>query len=221
MSSSDKEYRAQYRKDHHEAIRANHLAWRRRNRDLHNQKGADWKRDNPDKVKAESYHYRESKKEIIREKARIARLNMTNEQREKRRERARIRKHINFSQNPDKIRALRRAEYERYKKNSPEKNRQRKQVSQMVRDRRARQSKDGTITTQFLRQLMANATECPYCLSALNEQPKHFDHKQPLVLGGLHSASNIIICCGSCNIRKGSLPYDVWMQRLTNGVNTQ
>jgi 5-methylcytosine-specific restriction endonuclease McrA len=79
---------------------------------------------------------------------------------------------------------------------------------------------DGTVTTQFLRELLIDTTHCPYCDELLDGNDQHFDHKQPIALGGIHSQSNILLCCGACNRRKGSLPYEAWMERIATGVNT-
>jgi 5-methylcytosine-specific restriction endonuclease McrA len=75
---------------------------------------------------------------------------------------------------------------------------------------------DGTITTKFLQSLIAETLSCPYCHCLLDGNDQHFDHKHPIALGGLHTQSNIVLCCGLCNRSKGSLPYNIWMERLAS-----
>ena len=219
MSSHSKAYAAKYRIEHREDIRRNHLAWRQRNRETHNARGAQWKQNNKEAMAENNRNYAIKNRQAIRDRAKIYRESMTPEQRERRKLQNKLAKRKLILREPERIRAMQREARQRYKINSPNKNKIRKKTGQVVRDRRTKQLRDGTVTTELLRRLLADATHCPYCATSLECVAKHFDHKQPLVLGGLHSASNLTVCCGSCNIRKGSLPYDVWIQKLADGVN--
>ena len=63
---------------------------------------------------------------------------------------------------------------------------------------------DGTITPAVLLALFAEATQCPYCDSAMRSQDKCLDHVRPIKHGGKHSIANVLVCCRSCNAHKGA-----------------
>lgn len=71
---------------------------------------------------------------------------------------------------------------------------------------------DGTITPGFLRSLFAAAKQCPYCGTDMGSYDKSLDHIEPLD-PGLHAASNVCVCCKTCNVRKRRMPLDVFLQR--------
>lgn len=82
--------------------------------------------------------------------------------------------------------------------------------------RRSRMTPDGTITPDFLSELLAKQkNRCALCPADISEH-RHLDHKVPLAKGGKHTASNVHYTCPPCNLRKGtrtlhkfSLPYRV------------
>ena len=81
-------------------------------------------------------------------------------------------------------------------------------------DKIANQS-DGTITREFLAELFSNSHYCPYCSVYYTKQnPKTLDHLEPIALGGKHSASNVIVCCHACNIKKKDKPLADWLLTL-------
>ena len=69
-------------------------------------------------------------------------------------------------------------------------------------------TKDGTITTKALVELMINQDgKCAYCSVTLDTNlpfSVHLDHIEPLAIGGLHSISNVVWSCKQCNLLKGS-----------------
>jgi 5-methylcytosine-specific restriction endonuclease McrA len=67
---------------------------------------------------------------------------------------------------------------------------------------RAAASADGTITREFLRELEQTQL-CPYCCEPIADL--EFDHVEPIVRGGAHSAENLAACCAACNNAKGKL----------------
>lgn len=79
-------------------------------------------------------------------------------------------------------------------------------------ERLARQD-DGTVTSAVLRAEFAR-THCLYCANPMQTKDKQLDHMHPLALGGLHSASNVLVCCASCNGRKSHLSYPDWLSTL-------
>ena len=54
---------------------------------------------------------------------------------------------------------------------------------------------------------------CPYCGVEL-KRDSHIDHMNPLELGGEESIKNAVFCCSSCNIKKGSKPFLMWLKQL-------
>lgn len=63
---------------------------------------------------------------------------------------------------------------------------------------------------------------CPYCgtkfdqvtPTKFNDAPCHLDHMDPLHIGGEHSIRNVVFCCGPCNIKKGRLSFQKWLEKL-------
>ena len=66
---------------------------------------------------------------------------------------------------------------------------------------------DGTVTAAQL----LTERDCPYCSIELNDSNRVIDHMMPLVKGGHHTASNVIACCWTCNARKGSKDWAIWL----------
>lgn len=71
---------------------------------------------------------------------------------------------------------------------------------------------DGTITPSFLRSLFAAAVHCPYCRCSMQSRDKSLDHIEPLD-PGLHTASNVCVCCKTCNTRKRRMALAIFMHR--------
>lgn len=78
---------------------------------------------------------------------------------------------------------------------------------------RAAKADDGTVTTKVLRAEYAR-THCPYCASPMQAKDKQLDHMQPLSLGGMHSACNVLVCCATCNTTKRNSPLTEWLSTL-------
>lgn len=76
---------------------------------------------------------------------------------------------------------------------------------------------DGTLTQSFVRGLFAKAKVCCYCgYEFQKSKEKSLDHIVPLSKGGLHSASNVDICCVLCNSRKSDkLPEEYASKQKT------
>lgn len=63
---------------------------------------------------------------------------------------------------------------------------------------------------------LINAKSCLYCGEKFNDQCKPtLDHMIPLIKGGLHSMSNLVVCCRSCNSRKGKRDFMDFIQTLS------
>jgi 5-methylcytosine-specific restriction endonuclease McrA len=70
---------------------------------------------------------------------------------------------------------------------------------------------DGTLTPQVVRSLFAAATHCPYCTEPVHPRDKTLDHIIPVSRGGLHSSTNVIVACRSCNSIKHARTPGEWM----------
>lgn len=53
--------------------------------------------------------------------------------------------------------------------------------------------------------IMRTKPWCPYCRAKLSHVNVSLDHKVPVKRGGGHLASNIVLCCRSCNKIKGEM----------------
>jgi hypothetical protein len=74
---------------------------------------------------------------------------------------------------------------------------------------------DGTVIPKTLGALFAAAKDCCYCGAPMNWKQKTADHIVPLTQGGLHSMTNLAICCISCNSSKRDRTPEQW---LTSGL---
>lgn len=71
--------------------------------------------------------------------------------------------------------------------------------------RRAVIKTEGSLTGQELRVIRLRDTTCFYCRGPLNNNGRgHIEHLTPLSRGGLHVASNVVIACVACNLKKGT-----------------
>jgi 5-methylcytosine-specific restriction endonuclease McrA len=76
---------------------------------------------------------------------------------------------------------------------------------------RLKNQADGSLTDSVLAKLYSAATNCAYCQIKLTRRSRKtrqtdatIDHVIPLVLGGQHSISNVVVCCSLCNSKKGN-----------------
>lgn len=72
---------------------------------------------------------------------------------------------------------------------------------------------DGTATDEFLNGLYAEA-ECYYCCKPTPEKERTADHVVPLNKGGIHSASNLVMACFSCNSSKRDEDAELFFERI-------
>lgn len=62
---------------------------------------------------------------------------------------------------------------------------------------------DGTVTDEFLYSIYETEF-CYYCHKLTERSERTADHKTPLIKGGGHTASNLVMACFSCNSSKSS-----------------
>ena len=74
-------------------------------------------------------------------------------------------------------------------------------IKQSERNALKKASDDGTVTTAFMDYLYSNET-CYYCGNFTERKDRTVDHKLSLSQGGLHSVSNLVMACRSCNCSK-------------------
>lgn len=70
---------------------------------------------------------------------------------------------------------------------------------------------DGTTSAT----LLIDARSCLYCGAEFDDRCKPtLDHLIPLTRGGTHSAANLVVCCLSCNSRKGKCDFLEFVKTL-------
>lgn len=86
-----------------------------------------------------------------------------------------------------------------------------------TRDKKARRKgrSDGTLTRDMAAKVVSERLTCPYCGCGLSDEIRVVDHMDPMALGGLHSVSNVVSCCASCNTRKSAKPFAEWLDQLS------
>lgn len=72
---------------------------------------------------------------------------------------------------------------------------------------------DGTITPELVMDIFS-IKNCPCCDGYMERDDKVMDHIIPLKLDGLHSASNVMVLCWSCNAGKAARHPKEWLNML-------
>jgi hypothetical protein len=115
----------------------------------------------------------------------------------------------------EKLEYARRKSKDRYWRN-PEKERRRVQAFQHsnpqyrerwngARGAREAACSDGTLTREAVRRLFGASKHCPYCADPYKRSRRSLDHIIPLSKAEgrkLHSITNVLVCCRSCNTKK-------------------
>lgn len=65
--------------------------------------------------------------------------------------------------------------------------------------------KKGDVTNKQLLELQQSAKTCYWCNKSLKNTQKHIDHYVPFKKGGLHTLSNLVVSCSSCNLSKQAI----------------
>jgi 5-methylcytosine-specific restriction endonuclease McrA len=94
-----------------------------------------------------------------------------------------------------------RAATKKYRKENAEVYKANHRLHQYKRRTKMEASSDGTLTQAFLETLYRTLF-CSYCFKYTVESDRTLDHVVPLSKGGLHSASNAVMACRSCNCSK-------------------
>lgn len=74
-------------------------------------------------------------------------------------------------------------------------------IHQFERRAKVKVTSDGTVTDEFLKDIYGTES-CFYCGEITELKERTLEHRQPLSKGGLHSASNIVMACWTCNCSK-------------------
>lgn len=70
---------------------------------------------------------------------------------------------------------------------------------------------DGTVTKEFTLQLL-DTEHCTYCKKFTDKTNRTLDHVVPLNKGGIHSATNLVMACVSCNSTKKDLDLKEFLE---------
>lgn len=88
------------------------------------------------------------------------------------------------------------------------------------RNRLVSQQQDGSAGAAIASLLKLKT--CQYCgVRFASMDDKRIDHRQPISLGGLHSAINLEVCCDPCNSRKRAMPFLDWLETLVEPWKTR
>jgi hypothetical protein len=84
--------------------------------------------------------------------------------------------------------------------------------TEQIRKRRAMklQATDGTVTPEYIQELLNSKFGCSYCGS---REKLTIDHVESLNKDGQHSVFNIIPCCHKCNSSKKDTPLVLWIEK--------
>lgn len=56
---------------------------------------------------------------------------------------------------------------------------------------------------------------CEYCMARpLSVDEIHFDHRLPISRGGINHPDNLAVCCASCNLSKGAMTGEEFLERI-------
>lgn len=118
--------------------------------------------------------------------------------------------------NPEAAKDLKRRMYRKLRNDRPQKEAERKRIRrsrnpELCRDKYAQRLnwlRSGDVTADQLRSVFQISDgKCHYCGVDVRPRftpsdPRGFDHVIPRAKGGLHTHSNLVVCCASCNARK-------------------
>lgn len=153
---------------------------------------AEYRKANPEKVKAATKRWREQNREHV-----LAYLRQWHAEHPGENSKRRDYKKEWSARN----RAALSEYYKAYKKQHADK------VAESCRKRYARKrASDGDLSTEDVdAQRLRQKGRCFYCGAPLaGGRAEHVDHVVPLALGGEHVASNIVVACAPCNCSKGA-----------------
>lgn len=93
---------------------------------------------------------------------------------------------------------------QKYRDNNREWWRSLHRINQFNRRNNIKLVSDGTVTQDFIKQIYS-INNCYYCNEITPEKFRTLEHKQPLKKQGLHTFTNIVMACLSCNCSKGAM----------------
>lgn len=102
---------------------------------------------------------------------------------------------------------------QRYRKRHMERWRSIHRLHQYNRRALIKASDDGTVSDEFLK-LIYSTKECYYCKNEILPDDRTIEHLIPLSRGGLHTATNIVMSCFTCNSSKRDLLEHEFLEQL-------
>lgn len=91
-------------------------------------------------------------------------------------------------------------------------------VNQFNRRQQLKTVSDGTVDKEFIITLY-ETVECYFCKKETTKEERTCEHLQPLVKGGIHGISNIVMSCLSCNTSKGGKTEQEYYEYLKRKNN--
>lgn len=93
---------------------------------------------------------------------------------------------------------------------------QSKSGSNEKRDKAIKNTDDGSLTKDVVRNLFIDQEKCLICSKPMKFEDKTLDHVRPLSKGGTHSLKNVIVICYSCNSSKSAKDPSDWFADLSD-----
>lgn len=143
-------------------------------------------------------------------KSTIPKNKLTNEERIKRKDEQNLKARERYRNN-----AEHREKRKQYERDTHKKDRSKMLARKHKRESLMINQNDKTVTAKEIKQVLFKSKTCPYCGKRTNKP--ELDHMNPLSRGGLHSISNIIGCCHSCNSLKRNKSFQEWMMFIPEG----
>ncbi|SDH09512.1 HNH endonuclease [Paraburkholderia phenazinium] len=188
-------------------VNAHSKAWKEANPERNRKAIADWWRRNPEKKKTKDAKRADYFSQYRKDNAGRINAKSARHYAENRELRAEQDRHWR-AENPDKTKAI----HAKWRASNPDK------VAARNHARRAAYGQsDGSHTPEELIQLLERqGYQCanPKCCVDLRVEKRHLDHKQPISRGGSNYIANLQWLCAFCNLSKGALDYEDWLQKV-------
>lgn len=202
----ENERKSKHKLDNLEYYQNKGKEYREKNKDKIAKDKKDYANKNKEKLAKKNKEYHESNKERIRE--------YKKEYQEINKQKIKEKKKIYYNENKDQVDRKNKNYYLNNKEKIAEYKRQymavveNKILAKNVRNKRRAKIKDGSVTPQEIRGLIKNVKSCYWCDKKIDKNNYHLDHFMPLSKGGLHTISNLVIACPTCNLQKNAKdPY--------------
>ena len=103
---------------------------------------------------------------------------------------------------------------EKYEKHRDRTSKEERKVKSMSNAWRTATGKQGSLSRNDARKIIANPPTCPYCELPIEWTELSIDHKTPISRGGSNDVSNLVWADLTCNLMKGNLLAEEFKELL-------